>query len=526
MVKVQGAVMKVLAPNVFRFSKSDHKELEELKQAASDIQAIQSIGYVLDWDSCTYMPLSSSEMRGWQKGTLIKILNEKITSDKMRDLLAKNLEPAVFNNLSKVDQALVIELKRQYDRRTKIPEELFQELFNILSLAYPVWTKARETNDFDMFATYLEKVVSVKREMAKYIGYEESPYDALLDEYEPGLKSSTLDLVFGKLKNELTKILDIIDKNKLQCNLGLLNVNIPEEKKLELGKLVLETIGFDFSRGRLDNAHAPFSLGIAPNDVRLTIDNTNDLYTIVLIALHEGGHGLYDLGFDPELARLPLYDGPSLSLHESQSRLYETIIGYNLPFWRGFLPKLKTFAPEKFEAVSAEEIYKALNYLSRKEERTQQEYDEITYHFHYMIRYEIEKMLIEGKLNVKDIPTVWNEKFFDYLGIPPDEKYIGALVFDHWVTGDFGYFPSYVLGTLYAAQFYKKAKSDIPDLEMQISRGNFKPLNDWLRENIHKCAKTETQENLIKRVTGEPLNPDHFLSYIKEKYGELYGVKL
>jgi carboxypeptidase Taq len=497
------------------------KELEALRELVGEIQDLNSTQGLLGWDLETHMPEKGSDIRAKQMSTLSKISHEMMISKEMGDLLKKLREPSVYDKLNKVDQALVREVGKDYDRAMKLPVSLVQEMTEISAKAHPLWVEARQTNKFEKFAPTLKRIVELNRQMAKHLGYKDSPYDALLDLYEPGLTCKKLDQLFPQLKAELVPLVKAINDSPRQPDTRFLKRVTSVDKQWEFSEKVIRSMGFDFNAGRLDKAAHPFCMGMGPGDVRLTTRLfKNDMVSSLFSSMHEAGHGLYEQGVDPSLARTPLDGGASLGIHESQSRMWENIIGRSRLFWKYYLPKLRKVFPQQLKGVTLDQFYRAINLSQPSFVRV--ESDEATYNLHIMLRYEIERDVIEGKLAVKDLPKVWNQKMKEYLGIVPESDTLGVLQDVHWAHGSFGYFPTYTLGNLYSVQFYNTAKKKIRGLEEQIARGNFKPLKAWLNDNIHRWSKVETPEEIAIRVTGEPLNARHFVDYLWNKYGEIY----
>jgi len=423
-----------------------------------------------------------------------------------------------------VDAALVRETARDYDKAVKIPVDLVQEMAKITSEAHYVWIEARKEKNFSKFAPVLKKIVALNRRMADCWGFEGSPYDALLDEYEPGLTSAQVDPLFAELKKNIVPLLRAIQKSPQKPDAAFMQQNYPAEDQLAFSRRVLEAMGFDFDRGRLDLSAHPFSSGTGIDDVRLTTRvHENDVFSALSSSMHEGGHGMYEQGIDPALGRTPLGTGTSLGIHESQSRMWENQIGRGKAFWRHFYPLLQKQFKEQLKDVTREQFYAAINEVKTSFIRV--EADEVTYNLHIMLRYEIEKAVIEGSLAVDDIPAAWNEKAQSYLGITPPDDALGCLQDVHWSHGSFGYFPTYTLGNLYAAQFYAQAKKEIAGLEDKVSRGELLPLRNWLNEKIHRVGRSENAAEIVERVCGGPLDASHFVAYLTQKYGEIYAVK-
>lgn len=499
------------------------KNLLTLKKVAFDLQKLNEITNLLIWDIDLNMPSSAASNRAAQMAFLTKIYHECLISREVLDLLSFFSDENKFELLSDKDKALIRELKEQYANYKNVPTKLLEEYAEVVHLTEPLWLEADTMHDFSRLIPNLEKIVSLNKEKAKYIGYKDSPYDALLKSYNPDMSSKEMDELFLKLKEELFPFCRKIISLSINIDNSFITKDYDLEKQKKIANEVLNLIGFDFERGRVDAPGSPSSSGIDSNDVRLTniLFKDNILYTFATI-LHEGGHGLYNQGIDSELSNTLLFDAPSISFHESQSRLYETMVGHRLPFWEFYFPKLKSYFPNELKDVTLEQFYKGVNKVEPS--ACWAESDEIMYNVHVIISYEIEKALIEGKLEVKDIPTYRAKKLQEYAGIKVDNFEVTSLIHSHWTSGYIGYFPAYTLGTLYAAQIYNTIKKEIPDIEEKISNGDFDTLRNWLKEKIHKHGKTYTPKELIVKVTGEPLNPKYFIDYVKDKYSKLYGL--
>lgn len=497
--------------------------LAELRERVGEITDLNNTQGLLGWDLETYMPPKGSEVRAKQMATLSKLSHQMMTSKEMGDMLAQLRKPDTYGKLSKVDKALVREVGKDYDRAVKLPVELVQEMTETTAKAHPLWAEARRKNRFDIFAPVLEKIVDQNIRMAKALGYKGSPYDALLDLYEPELTTKECDQLFTQLKKDLVPLVKAINESPNKPETRFLKRITSIEKQWQFSEKVIQGMGFDFSAGRLDKAAHPFCMGMGPGDVRLTTRLfRDDMVSSLFSSMHEAGHGLYEQGSDPALNRTPLCGGASLGIHESQSRMWENIVGRSRHFWTYYLPKLKKTFPAQLKGVRLDTFYRAINRSQPSFIRV--ESDEATYNLHIMLRYEIERDLIEGRLKVKDLPEVWNRKMKEYLGIVPPTDTEGVLQDVHWSHGSFGYFPTYTLGNMYAVQFYNTAKRKIRKLEEHIAKGRLKVLKDWLNVQIHEVSRVETPAEIVLRVTGEPLNPQYFVDYLWEKYGEVYEL--
>jgi carboxypeptidase Taq len=487
-----------------------------------DLNATQAL---LGWDLETMMPGKATALRSKMLATLAKLSHEKTTGTEMNEHMRVLRQPGMSDKLDTMTLALVREVGRDYDKSCKIPLDLLQEMVETTTHAHHVWAEARTAKDFKLFEPVLRKIVSLNQRTAEAIGYEQSPYDALLDNYEPGLTVAQLDPLFAQLKADLLPLLKTIQASPFEARTDFLTNGVfPAEQQMALCRRILELMGFDFEAGRLDLSPHPFTSGAGSLDVRLTTRvDERDVFSALSSAMHEGGHGLYEQGINPALNRTPLAEGTSLGIHESQSRLWENQVGRSQAFWVSVFPLMQQQFPDQLAQVSLEEFYAAINRVRSSCIRV--ESDEVTYNLHIMLRYEIEKDLIEGRMDVSDIPDAWAAKMQDYLGISPANDAEGPLQDIHWSHGSFGYFPTYTLGNLYSAQFFRAAQAQIPDLTNKIETGNLLSLRQWLNKEIHWVGRTENAATIVQRVTGEPLNARYFTDYLWEKYGALFNIQ-
>lgn len=479
-----------------------------------------SIG-VLSWDKEVNLPTKSAAIRSQQVATLAGIAHGLFT-DKEFGALLKELNE---NNsgLSVEEQKNVALTWKDYERSAKFSEEFVVRSSQVVSECFHAWLKAREANDFGLFKEALAKVVEIKREAAEIIGYEEHPYDALLDEFEPGYTSAQLDTLFADVKEQLVDFAAKI-RAKKQVSNDFLTKKYDKDKQWAFGLHLLRQMGYDFEAGRQDLSTHPFTINFGPTDVRVTTRvDEDDIANMTWSCIHEGGHALYEQGLRVEEYGMPLGKYISLGIHESQSRLWENNVGRSLPYWKANYADMQNRFPEQLAEVSLDDFWKGINRIEPNLIRT--EADELHYHFHVMIRYEIEKGLIEGSLEVEGLDTVWNDLYKKYLGVEVPNAQQGILQDIHWSHGSMGYFPTYSLGSFYAAQFFAQAKKDIPDLQAQIEKGDTAPLLAWLREKIHKHGRLYDANEICERVTGERLNFSYFMEAMKEKYGRIYDLK-
>lgn len=497
-------------------SKESYAAYCELMQKAADINYASA---VLGWDQEVYMPPKGAAFRGRQLSTLAGQAHEILTSDKLEQLLKELCVKDDLNDTEKSNVRLSLE---DYEKNKKLSPAFVEELSKQTSECFNAWIDARRKNDFSVFAPSLTKMIGLKKKQADLYGYEAHPYDALLDDYEKGATVAMLDPVFNGIREQLPPILDKI-KAATQVDNGFLHRHFPKQRQWDFSIEVLDSMGFDFEAGRQDYSEHPFTTSFAPSDVRITTRVDEDNYASLLWScIHEGGHGLYEQGLPEEQYGLPLGSPVSLGIHESQSRFWENCIGRSLDFWKFFYPILQKYFPEQLKDITVDAFYKAANRVEPSLIRT--EADEVTYHFHVMIRYEIEKALIEGKLDTKNLPAKWNELYYKYLGIKPADDKTGVLQDVHWSHGSFGYFPTYTLGSFYAAQFYSQAQKDIKELHQQVANSELKGLLRWLREKVHIHGRRYNSEELCERITGQKLDTSFFIHYIQEKYKGVYGI--
>lgn len=502
------------------------QDLEPLIEYLQEIQHLSSAISIFHWDQETYMPPGAGQARAEQLSSLGGLAHDKSVGPEMQRLLSQWVDlkgGGIKGEWDEAPQALLREVWRDYDKATKLPSEFVRRFAKASSISEQVWVEARKKSDFSLFMPHLKTMVDLKKEEIGYIGYKDSPYDALLDAYEPGMTVAQLVPLFAALKQELVPLLEKIVHSPVQPKCDFLHRSYAPEKQLAFGQQVLDAMGFDFNTGRQDLSAHPFTTSFHPTDVRITTRvDEHDLLSSLYSSIHEGGHALYDQGLHADLYGTPLGEARSLGVHESQSRLWENGIGRSKPFWGFFYPILQKTFPEGLRGVDPETFYAAVNTVRPSLIRV--EADELTYNLHIMVRFEIERALIEENLPVEELPSLWNEKMRQYLGVVPDSDAHGVLQDIHWSGGAIGYFPTYTLGNLYSVQFLNQAKKEMPGLEGEIAKGNLLPLKKWLNEKIHRWGKQYPTDELVRRVTGEPLNPTYFIQYLKEKFGSIYRL--
>lgn len=490
-----------------------------LKQRTEELTDLKSTLSVLTWDQETQMPESGTAFRARQLATLSQIYHRKLTDPEIGKLIA-DLEQ---QPLDLWQASSIRELKRDHEKALRLPESLVRELAQTRVLAYEEWVRARKNNDFAAFAPWLERMIRLKKEEARCYSSSGNPYEALLDEYEPGMQLQQLDATFANLRPRLSELLFKIQNSPRASNVPSLQGEYPEPIQQQLGREVLTAMGFDWRAGRLDTSPHPFCTGLNPRDVRITTRySTKDFTSSFFGAVHEGGHALYEQGLNVDYFGLPACDSISLGIHESQSRLWENQVARSREFWVFWFPRLQKAFPHSLHGFSLDDLVRALNRVEASLIRV--EADEVTYGLHIVMRYELEKKLITEDLAVQDLPEMWKDRMEEYLGIRPPTDSDGVLQDTHWSQGLIGYFPTYLLGNLYASQFFQQARQEISELPDRIARGELLPLGQWLREKIHRPGKTLSAAELVSRVTGAPLNPDHFLDYLYAKYAGLYEL--
>ncbi len=491
----------------------------EYKERMQQVADFRYSAAVLQWDQETYMPVKGEDARARQLATLSQTAHERFTDPALGQLIRDLTD---HPGLGPTEAKNVIRSLEDYEKEKRLSPAFVRRLSETVSKSFQAWMAARAANDFSIFAPVLDQLVVLKREEADRKGYIDHPYDALLHDYEKGSTVRWLDDLFSKLVPSLQKILDKV-REAPQVDNSFLHGYFPAQQQWAFGLAVLRKMGLDFDAARQDKSEHPFTTNFSSKDVRVTTRiNEADFTSMTWSCIHEGGHALYEQGLPETQYGLPLGEACSLSIHESQSRLWENNLGRSLVFWESLWPVLLEHFPAHFKEVTPQQFYKGINRVEPSLIRT--ESDELTYHFHIVVRYELEKRLMDKSLSTKDIPAFWNEHYKKYLGLDVPDDRRGCLQDVHWSHGSFGYFPTYTLGSLYAAQFSQSSKAAIPDLEAQIKAGNYQSLLGWLRAHIHQYGRFYDSEDLCRKVTGESLNPDVFLDYARGKFGGIYTL--
>jgi carboxypeptidase Taq len=491
---------------------------EPLLSRMQELKDLQGAIGLMTWDQETYMPPAAEGARATQLATIQGLYHERLVDPKVGDWLAS------LSNLSTERTAMVRAFRRERDRAVRVPQRLVKDLAEAQGHALGLWKRAREAKDFQIFRPALERLLTLRREQADAIGYDKERYEALLDGFEPGMKVERLTPVLEALKAKLVPLVQAIDALPPPRDVTK-GQTYPEEQQWALTVELLGLLGFDLKAGRQDRSVHPFTGGTHPSDVRLTTRLYPETPLPALFGtIHEAGHGLYEQGFAVAHHRTPLAQAPSMGLHESQSRLWENLVGRSTAFWSFFWPRLIARFPQQFAGVSELEWLKHVNRVERSPIRV--EADEVTYNLHIVLRYELELALFRGTLEVKDLEAAWNEKTKALLGLTPESVQKGVLQDIHWAWGEFGYFPTYALGNLYAASLWAAANKQLPDLEGQVRRGEFSALRGWLREKVHHQGFLNDAESTVKAVTGTGLTDADFIAYVKQKYSALYSAQL
>jgi len=500
---------------------ADEREVQEYLDLMKKMKSYEEALGVLYWDMRTGAPRKGLDTRSETIGVLSTDLFKLSTSDRMGELLHALSEPSAFEALSPMLRRSVEESKKEYARAKKIPPELYQKYVVLASQAESVWEECKPNNDFETFRPYLEQVVDYQKQFIELWGYEENKYDTLLDAYEPGMTVKKLDAVFGALREKLVPLVAAVAA-KPAPDTSFMSRSVPMEKQRAFSEFILKEIGYDFAAGRLDPTTHPFATGLNPGDVRVTTRYIeNDFQNSLFSTIHEGGHALYEQNISPEYIATNLCTGTSMGIHESQSRLWENMIGRSRPFWERYYGDFQRMTPELAD-VPLDDFYRAVNEVKASLIRT--EADELTYNLHIMIRYELEKLLMNDQLEVADLPRAWNEKYKEYLGIEPPNDELGVLQDVHWAGGGFGYFPSYALGNMYAAQMMDAMRKALPSFDADVAAGNFDGIKAWLTDKIYRHGRFLTPSEVIRNVAGSELDPTYLTSYLEAKYGELYKL--
>jgi len=497
--------------------------LEELRKQFGIVADLEAAGGVLGWDQQTYMPAGGAQGRAMQLATLGRLAHEQLVSDDMGAALEAAESEVEGLDPDSDEVRTVRKARREFDKARRVPSEWVAQFRRVTALAHQVWEKARAEADFSQFQEPLEEIVQLRRDYADFFAPFDHVYDPLLDDFEPGMKMAEVKAVFDELRPaQVSLVRDIVDRGR-PVDDSVVYQHFDEQKQWDFGIEVAKTLGYDLERGRQDKSVHPFTAGFGTGDVRITTRfDTRFLNTALFGTMHEAGHAMYEQGVDPEFDRTPLGITASLAVHESQSRMWENLVGRSRAFWVGFYERLQEVFPDQLGQVDLETFYRAVNKVNPSLIRV--EADEATYNLHIMLRFELEIAMMEGTLDVGDLPEAWNSKFEEFLGLVPPDDAVGVLQDIHWSGGMVGYFPTYALGNLVAAQLWGKINEDIPDLESRIEKGEFGALLGWLRENVHTHGSKFEPVELLTKVTGSGLTAKPYLRYLREKFGDIYGL--
>jgi len=495
------------------------KKLGEFKEYVKNLEYLSNAIAAVYWDTRVNMPKKGMPYRGEMLGYLSAEQYKLQTSPELKGFLdAFSAE----TDLDDVTAAMVRELRRDYDRTMKIPPQEYREYTVASAAAEAAWEEARAKSDFSLFLPHLKKLIDYNRKFIGYWGHKGTPYDTLLDLYEPGATVESIGKAFAPLRDAIVSLLERIKARGVQPDDLFFKKSFPAKDQEDFSRYVLDKMGYDFEAGRLDVSTHPFTIELGVGDIRITTRYLeNEFRSALFSCVHEGGHAIYEQDIPDTLSGTSLRHGVSMGIHESQSRFYENLIGRSREFWTYFLPETKKRFPQ-FEGVSLEAFYRGINTVTPSLIRV--EADELTYSLHVIIRFEIEQAIFNDNIDAAELPALWNRKYKEYLGIEPGNDAEGVLQDMHWSGGSFGYFPSYALGNLYGGQFLNALKKDIPDIYAQVAAGDFAALHNWLKDKIHVYGAVYEPGVLLEKVTGEPLSPQYFIDYLNQKYTEIYDL--
>lgn len=500
-------------------------KMEHLRNMLGEVYDLQAINLVLGWDQQVNMPPGGAEARSHHLATVNRVSHQKFVSDEMGAALqaAKDELEAAGAEPDSNEMRIVIRVQEVYEKLRKVPSEWVAEFARMTSLAQRNWEDARQGSDFAMFQPHLEKVIKLRRQYADFFAPYDHVYDPLLDYFEPGMKTAQVRAVFDELRPQQVALVRKIADSGVRIDDSILHQPYDEQKQWDFGVEVIKALGFDFEHGRQDKSIHPFTTHFSPKDVRITTRiNPNFLNPALFGSMHEAGHAMYEQGIGEGISRTPISQGASLGVHESQSRMWENLIGRGYPFWKAYYSRLQSFFPEILGDTSLDKFYRAINKVEPSLIRV--EADEATYNLHIMLRVELELALVEGTLAVGDLPEAWNTKMEEYLGIRPSNDAEGVLQDVHWASGYIGYFSTYSLGNLMAAMLWEKIEQDIPNMDALVEQAQFSDLLAWLRENIHQHGAKYKPADLMMRVTGKTLTAEPYVRYLTNKFSDIYRL--
>jgi carboxypeptidase Taq len=498
------------------------EEFLELKRRLGEVNDLGKAMSLLSWDQRTMMPPKGAGVRTEQLTTLSRLAHDRFTADEIGELVESLANYAESLPYESDEASLIRVTRRDYEKERRVPADLRSDLTRAASTGYAAWVDARARSDFASFVPFLERNVELRRRYAECFEADEL-YDALLDDFEPGMKTSEVREVFDVLKPELIGLVEAVSDHQDGVDNSFLRGSFPVDRQRKLSLAVLEALGFEHDSWRLDETQHPFAGGMGTSDIRLTTRfKEHDVSDALFSTMHEFGHGVYERNVDPALQRTPLCRGVSMALHESQSRLWENLVGRSRPFWGFFYPTFQSIFPE-FEGIDEDAFFRAVNKVEPSHIRV--EADEVTYSLHIILRFELEQELLSGELSVRDLPEAWNSRMEEYLGVTVTDDAQGVLQDTHWSAASMGYFPTYALGNVISLQIWEQALGAMPDLPEQIGRGEFAPLREWLRDQLYRHGRKLKPREILERITGSGMDPAPYLRYLSQKVGEVYGIE-
>jgi carboxypeptidase Taq len=500
---------------------TESKAYEAFAERIGEYWDLYKIYWLLGWDQRTMMPPGGAAARADQLATVTRIMYERLTADEVGELLEELRDYEESLDYGSDEASLIRFTRREYDKFRRVPPELRGEMARAAAQALAEWDDAKEESDFARMLPHLKRAFDLRREYVACFEPAENDYDHLLDEFEPGMTTAEVTAVFGKMKAELVPLIAAIAERP-QVDDSFLAGPWPIDGQKGFETKVLERFGFVPDSWRLDETGHPFASSASPTDIRITTRHRLDDLHSVFSCMHEFGHGLYEHQVSPSIARTPLARGTSLGIHESQSRMWENLVGRSRPFWRRFYPELQRAFPERLGGVEAETFYRAINKVQPTLIRI--ESDEATYNLHIILRFELEQDLLDGKVEVEDAADAWNARMKEYLGVDVPDHAHGILQDMHWSAGHIGYFSTYSLGNIVSVQLWERIRAEIPDLDDQIERAEFAALREWLRENVHRHGRKFMSKELLQRVVGSSIDSGPYLKYLRAKFGEIYGL--
>lgn len=497
-------------------------KMTQLKTVLAEVADIAGASAVLGWDQQTYMPRGGAEGRGQQQGTLDRIAHERFTSKEVGKLLEDLKKETASLDPDSNDARLIKVTWEQFERATKVPSAMIVERAELTTMGNQAWQEARSKSEFPIFEPHLVKLVDWSQRFSELFAPYDHVYDPVLDQFEPKMKTADVQAIFNTIRPKQVELIKKVSEAK-QVDDSFLHQHFPEKEQWDFGVQVITDFGYDWERGRLDKTTHPFQATLSYGDHRITTRVSEDFFNPYFFAtLHESGHAMHAQGISKELDRTPLYGGTSLAVGESQSRMWENLVGRSRPFWEHYYPKLQKVFPEQLKKVKMEDFYKGVNKVAPSLIRV--EADEATYNLHIMLRLELEIAMIEGEAEIHKLPMYWNELFHKYLGVTPPNDKEGVLQDVHWSFGLLGYFSTYALGNLVSAQLWEVIQRDMPDIQGMVGRAEFAPLLKWLNERIHAPGSKFEPQELVQKVTGSKINGDAYIRYLQAKFGDIYGV--